>query len=264
MYRYIALVLGFIMTGVGTFNMMKEEKYVIPEGNLVFEENFDGKKLDDVKWEKCPEWERCEGDCKWDNDMSYLDGDGHLVLRAEWDEENERVKTGGVRTRNKFEFGLGYYEASIKFDNTHGLWGAFWMMCGNVGGENNFDGSKAVEIDILESIWGDHGKSQHVLHWNGYGNKHLSIDKVNYTPEIYDGEFHTFGLDRTKDAYIFYIDGVETARFTSEDVGICKVDGYMKLTVEAAQWAGAKTQRAISELPSEMVVDYVRVYRKKP
>ena len=129
MYRYIALVLGFIMTGVGTFNMMKEEKYVIPEGNLVFEENFDGNKLDGVKWEKCPEWERCEGDCKWDNDMSYLDGDGHLVLRAEWDAEKNQVKTCGVRTWQKFEFGLGYYEASIKFDNAYGVWGAFWMMC---------------------------------------------------------------------------------------------------------------------------------------
>ena len=174
--------------------------------------------------------------------MSYLDSDGHLVLRAQWDEEKGQVKSGGVRTRRKFEFGLGYYEASIKFDNAYGLWGAFWMMCGYVGDENNPDGSKAVEIDIVESIGADEGKRQHVLHWNGYGDKHKSINR----------------------AYIFYIDGTETARFTGEDVGICETEGYMKLTVEAAQWAGAKTEKAIKELPSEMTVDYVRVYREKP
>ncbi len=265
MLKAFAIVICAAMVFSGVYFGKKQEKYVIPEGNLVFEENFDGEKLDSLKWEKCPEWVRCNGDCKWDDDMSCLDGDGHLVLRAEWDEENNRVISGGVRTFRKFEFGLGYYEASIKFDNAHGLWGAFWMMCGNVSGdENNPDGSKAVEIDIVESIFADQGKSQHVLHWNGYGDKHKSIDSVNNNIDVYDGNFHKFGLWRTKDAYIFYIDDVETARFTSDDVGICAADGYLKLTVEAAEWAGAKTERAISSLPSEMVVDYVRVYREKP
>lgn len=263
MYRHIALVLCALMLGGGSF--MGKEKYVIPEGNLVFEENFDGKELDSVKWEKCPEWERCEGDCKWDNDMSYLDGDGHLVLRAEWDEENNRVKTGAVRTFRKFEFGLGYYEASIKFDTANGIWGAFWMMCGDMSGkEDDPRGEKGVEIDIFESIWADKGKGQHALHWNGYGDRHMSTGFYDIKADIYDGNFHTFGLERTKDAYIFYIDGVETSRFTSEDIGICEADGYLKLTLEAAQWAGAKSEKSINDLPGEMVVDYVRVYREKP
>lgn len=264
MLQRIALTLGAIMIISGIYSVAKKPKYVIPDGNIVFEDNFDGTKLDGTKWEKCPEWERCDGDCKWDEKMSFLDGEGHLVLRAEWDESNKRVKSGGIRTWNRFEFGLGYYEASIKFDNAHGLWGAFWMMCGNVGDENNPDGTKAVEIDIVESIWANLDKSQHALHWNGYGEKHKSLNHVNKNINVYDGEFHKFGLERTKDAYIFYIDGTETARFTSEDVGICEEDGYLKLTVEAAKWAGAKSEKAIASLPSEMIVDYVRVYREKP
>ena len=138
------------------------------------------------------------------------------------------------------------------------------MMVGDVGNTSDPTGAKGIEIDIIESIFADENKCNHALHWNGYGDKHKSINRVNYTPDIYDGEFHTFGVHRTKDAYIFYIDGAETARFTGEDVGICETEGYMKLTVEAAQWAGAKTEKAIKELPSEMTVDYVRVYREKP
>ena len=38
----------------------------------------------------------------------------------------------------------------------------------------------------------------------------------------------------------------------------------MKLSVEAADWAGAGKQASIKDLPSDMLVDYVRVYRERP
>ena len=44
----------------------------------------------------------------------------------------------------------------------------------------------------------------------------------------------------------------------------CPVDGYLKLTVEAADWAGAGKDASINALPADMVVDYVRVYKEKP
>ena len=235
----------------------------LTEGNLVFEDNFDGNKLDNSKWSRCPEEKRCEGRTIWQDDCSYLDGEGHLVLHAEWDEENKRVRSGAVRTMRKFEFGPGYYEASIKFDDTMGIWGAFWMMCGFVSREDNPSGEKAVEIDIIESIEANVGKSNHALHWDGYKEKHKSLGYTNYV-DIYDGNFHTFGLERTTDAYIFYIDGKETTRYTSDEIGICTANGYMKLSVEAADWAGAGKQASIKALPSDMLVDYVRVYRERP
>ena len=40
--------------------------------------------------------------------------------------------------------------------------------------------------------------------------------------------------------------------------------GYLKLTVEAAAWAGSGTEDAIRALPADMVADYVRVYAKNP
>ena len=38
----------------------------------------------------------------------------------------------------------------------------------------------------------------------------------------------------------------------------------MKLTVEAADWAGAGTSRSIRALPAQIVVDYVRVWDTNP
>ncbi|MBE6612935.1 MAG: glycosyl hydrolase family protein [Ruminococcaceae bacterium] len=228
--------------------------------NLLFEENFDGDTLDLSKWELCPEQIRQGPLDKWDNTMTSLDGEGHLVLRAEWDAENGRVRSGGIRSRGRFEEGYGYYEASIKFPVAPGTWGAFWMMCGNV----NF-GKGGVEVDIIESIFNDRGECNHALHWDGYGPEHKMANSGGLTDHnIYDGNFHTFGVERTPDGYVFYIDGRETWRAGADVCRPVPEKGYMKLTVEAAEWAGAGTEASIAALPAEMLVDWVRVYKKKP
>ncbi len=231
------------------------------EAHLVFSDDFDGTKLDRKKWKKCPEQLRQGPDCIWDDDMTSLDGEGHLVLRAEWDPVNKRVRSGGIRSKGKFEYGYGYYEASCKFPAAYGIWGAFWMMCGDVS-ERSLDGAGGIEIDVIESIRASQNACNHALHWGGYGDKHKSESHDMKKPDIYDGEFHTFGLERTPEEYIFYIDRVETWRTKAE--GVCPEKGYMKLTVESAKWAGAGKQEAIDALPAEMLVDKVCVWDKRP
>lgn len=230
---------------------------------LLFEDNFDGTSLDTSKWELCPEWERQGGMSFWDNDMVSLNGDGQLILHAEWDEDAGRVNAGAVRTEGMFSAAYGYYEASIRFPYAPGVWGAFWMMCGNVGSEANgsVDG---VEIDIIESIGNERGVSNSALHWDGYGNAHKSVGSGEFKYDIYDGEFHTFGLERTEEAYIFYVDGKQSWKVTADKCAPCPADGYLKLTLESAEWAGGGKPACIKALPVQMEVDYVRVYSEKP
>ncbi len=236
---------------------------VLTDPNLLFEDNFDGTEPDETKWAYCPEWERQGGMDVWDNDMAYLDGEGHLVLRAEWNETDGKLHSGAVRSDNLFEAGYAYYEASIRLPAAPGIWGAFWMMVGSVGSEENgaLDG---VEIDIIESINGNHGICNSAIHWDGYGELHQQIANEYADLAVYDGAFHTFGLERTESAYVFYIDDAEVWRVTEEMCAICPEDGYMKLTVEGAEWAGAGSAESIAALPADMVVDYVRVYKEKP
>lgn len=235
-----------------------------PVSNLLFEDNFDGTALNDDNWELCPEWDRQGAYCVWDNDMTSLDGEGHLVLRAEWDADEGRVRSGAVRTNGRFTAGYGYYEASIKFPVAPGTWGAFWMMCGNVAGESD-GAADGVEIDIIESINNEANACNHALHWDGYGDAHKQAGPGQfYDKNIYDGNFHTFALERTPDGYTFYIDDEETWHADADTCAPCPEDGYIKLTVEAAEWAGAGTDASIAALPAEMLVDYVRVYKEKP
>ncbi len=262
------------------------------EAKLLYEEGFEGTSFLGKKWGKCPEWER-QGGSVWDDDMSYLDG-GYLVLRAEWDESLDKVRCGAVRTivpnqnykSTVNKFGLGYYEALIKFpldatDNTKGpvgIWCAFWMMCGDVG---NVDGSSAdgVEIDIIESIHSENGAYNTSMNWDGYGeNKKYIASGAMYSSKIYDGEFHKIALERTEKECIFYIDGEEIWRITDGDkisgksykYYNCVEEGYMKLTIESAPWAyensGMTKEDMIAALGEgvEMLVDYVRVYDRNP
>ncbi len=238
------------------------------EAVLLFEENFDGTELDITKW--------CSGEegprypvCVWDSSMNTLDGEGHLVLRAEYDEEGGFARCGAIQTRYLWSGKLGYYEARIKLPHTPGLWGAFWIMAGDVG--NAFAGARnGVEIDVIESIGGYKGRYQFAMHWDGYGDHHQSLEMGKMTAEttgidVYDGEFHVFAVDRREDGYDFYIDGQLLRTVTPEEVGVCKMDGYMLLTIECAEWNGfGETPESIAELPTEMVVDYVRVWDRKP
>ena len=230
---------------------------------LLFEDSFDGTALDNTKWAPCPDWVRQDGLSVWDSSLVCRNGEGQLVLRAEWDEAAGRVRAGAVRTMGLFSAGYGYYEASIRFPAAPGIWGAFWMMCGDVSGEEN-GARDGVEIDIIETIANERGVSNSALHWNGYAAAHRSLNSGEYGFDIYDGRFHTFGMERTGEGYFFYVDGELAWQVSDGLCAPCPENGYMKLTLESAAWAGGGTAACRLALPAEMQVDYVRVYSTRP
>jgi len=227
------------------------------EPQMLFADEFDGLTIDGTKWEKCPEWER-QGASQWEDDNSYIEN-GNLVLKISPHSSMEKyVFTGAVRSKGLFERKYGYYEARIRFPVCQGTWGAFWLMYGS---ESTVDGSgrDGTEIDIIESIFNNEGKANSALHWDGYGEEHKSASKTYPGTGIYDGDFHTFALEWKEHEYIFFIDNAEKWRTTSG--GVCQVPLYIKLTVEASPWAG---NIDMNELPEYMIIDYVKVYDRKP
>ena len=230
---------------------------------LVFNDEFDGTELDGSKWERCPEWDR-QGKSHWDNDLSYLDGEGNLILGMDWNETTQLVDCGAVRTAGRFAYGYGYYEISARFTEHHGAWGAFWVMAGNVGSEAN-GAADGVEIDVIETIDNQNGIYNHNVHWDGYGDAHKAAPPVLLSRfDIYDGEYHTFGVLRSDKGYFFYIDGKLSGIVPAYQADPCPDDGYLKLTCEAAEWSGAGSEECIADMPAEMVVDYVRIYSSMP
>ena len=218
---------------------------------LTFEDTFEGTSLDTTKWALCPEQRRQDIGGRWSNEMTEVRG-GNLWLWAKLGEDGKPI-SGAVRSLGLFEQAYGYFECRMMFPKTTGFWGAFWMMCGNVG---KVDGSavSGVEIDIIETGECPRGGVNHAMHWDGYGEAHKSVSHVFKAPELYEG-WHTYALAWTKDEYVFYVDDKETWR-TSEP-GICNRPGYLKLTTEFGSWASPIVPEA---LPDCCRVDWVRAY----
>jgi beta-glucanase (GH16 family) len=233
------------------------------QARMVFDDDFIGSELDDTKWERCPEQWRA-GMSYWEQDMSYVDGNGNLILRMEWGgdevEDIQWVDCGAVRTLGRFHYGYGYYESSMRFTEHYGVWGAFWMMCGDLWAESAAGG---VEIDILETIDNQNGTYNHALHSN-YNSLNSLGPELLFHADLYDGEYHTVGLLRAENGYFFYIDNKLSALVPHYRYTPCPMDGYIKLTCESAVWSGGGTPECIEDLPAEMVVDYVRVWDSMP
>ena len=95
---------------------------------LVWQDEFDGDKLDATKWE-IPEYKRRDG--YWSRKAISLDGQGHLVMSVLKD--GDKYLDGCVRTRGKFQHSFGYYVARIQLQKQPGHWSAFWIMGDGVG-----------------------------------------------------------------------------------------------------------------------------------
>ncbi len=215
-----------------------EDRGITP---VVFE--FRGEEINPV-WKKCKESVRQDGSW-WADDMSKVDGEGHLVLSAKWDDSlndgEGYLRAGAVQTadlsRNPtYAPGYGYYEAKIKFPKIHKFtWGAFWQMAGDVFSIEN-GAADGIEIDIMESIGNEIGSVQPALHWDGYRESHKTLNKPLFDHNVYDGEWHIFGCQRDAEGYRFFIDDKMTAFFSTNEVEACDRGGYLLLTVEASPW----------------------------
>ncbi len=233
-----------------------------------FCDDFDGDTLDETKWETCPEWDRQGGCSHWNPANVSLDGQGNLLLKADYTEGSDLLQCGAIRTYGKFEQTYGYFEIRCKFQTKDGFWSAFWMMP-RENSDAVIGGGDGTEIDIFEQVninkaptTGKAREFDHVVHWDGYEASHRSIARRNQSGvDIYDGNFHTFAVDWSKDAYVFYIDGVLSATINASDIpgGTSAVDQYMKITLESGSWSGAASAE---DMPDYFTVDYVKAYQR--
>ncbi len=260
-----------------------ERKIDLSKFKLTFDDEFNGDRLDTNKWE-APEMPR-QGSCRWVKSLVNVhDGALHLGIRLTQDPVL-RYDCGAVRTERNydpsqamFQQRYGYFETRAKLPKNlkADYWAAFWLMCSQVRYDSISDTREAIEMDILESfpLWYKTNLSM-TFHWNGYGKKHnIAGIELAPTPELRDGEFHRYGMYWDEHCYVAFYDGREVGRtdligFGKKDAGMtpsqgpCQKPCYVKLSCEAAAWAGGDGTHWEKEMTAEdeFVVDYVRVYQ---
>jgi len=219
---------------------------------IIWQDEFNGTNLDTTKWINRHLGPR--RDAVNVKDAVSLNGKGHLII--ETSKRGDEYHTGMIGTQEKFEHTFGYWECRLQFQKQVGHWSAFWLQSPTISKTGNPQ-KYGTEIDIIEYMVARSDTVIQNLHWDGYGEEHKTTGHHTYFPGLDEG-FHTVALEWTPDEYIFYVDDRETWRTTK---AVSHRPEYAILSLEVGPWAG---DIANGNLPDSLIVDYVRVYDKKP
>lgn len=257
------LLCGVFLTARNKKNEIKAEFEIPEEYKLSFSEEFDNG-YDETVWFASKNTPRKGG--YWDEGQIFTEN-GNLIIRTEYKENGDEsgYYTGELAWENKRST-YGYYEIRCKVDNVRGAWSAFWLMPDNISNMEK-KAQDGCEIDIFESALPY--KVQNTLHYDGYKRSKKKITKLD---DMYDG-FHTYALDWKKDSLKFYYDNKLLWEVTNPEL-ISAYPVYMDISTEINGdtksgkpqanhwlWLGCgKIDNKNNSLPSDFVVDYVRVY----
>lgn len=251
----------------------------------VWRDEFQGTQLDPTKWQ-APTLGRQGNQSTW-NPRQVFVRDGMLrlgVQRIATSGTGPRFECGAVRTRidydasrTLYERRFGYFEirATLPKHLRGDHWFAFWLMSGDIR-DGQTDSRRGSEIDAIETFGAWNGRLGHAVHWGGYGPTHNAFD-IPSEPiaNLDDGRMHTYGLWWTKAGYAIYRNGRRIAWTNARGLGnkpdrpksqgASQEPGYLKLTVEAAPWAGPTPEWEPNPIAEDEVrVDYIRVYDLTP
>jgi beta-glucanase (GH16 family) len=242
------------------------------EWTKTFDDNFDGNSVDLTKW-------RIDGPNYWDRKSHWskdnvIVGNGVVRMRYEkktgYQNDNPSEKqsdyaSGFLDTYGKWVQRYGYFETRIKNPKAPGLWPAFWLMPdrgAKLGPQwtRQDTGHGGMEFDVFEMLtrWGQY-RTNIAMHWDGYDKGHKQTgSQNNYFQTDKDG-FVTVGLLWTPGLAVYYFNGKEVLRW--EDPRISNVQSNMMFTLPMGGWDNSPLDD--SQLPDELVIDYVRVWQRK-
>jgi beta-glucanase (GH16 family) len=213
-------------------------------------------------------WSYDIGDGGWGNNElqyytdsrrnSFLDGKGHLVIRAtKTVDQNSSARPIGthynsarITTLHHFSQKQGHWEARIQIDSKRGLWPAWWTL----GQDYPIVGwPQCGEVDIVE----DYGFSR--VESSIHAPKRRSgYTTSSATVKISKG-FHVYRMDWTAKNFTFFVDGVKYATIPSTASGFnFHQPMFMVLNLAVGGRVGNPPPDTL--FPIDLIVDYVRVW----
>jgi beta-glucanase (GH16 family) len=164
-----------------------------------------------------------------------------------------------MKTQNKFSFTYGRVEVRAKLPSGGGTWPAIWMLGDNI---TTLGWPNCGEIDIMEHTGNNQGITSSAIHnASGYGN----TPYVNHLDRVNDvsTNFHTYGINWTKDKIDFTVDGVVHYTYNPTNKNNrnwpFNKPQFIILNVAMGGALGGAIDTAFAE--STLEIDYVRVYQ---
>ncbi len=264
----IFLVLVVVFTGCKTPSKniyIQKESIPKQDWKVIWQDDFDGSKLDTTKWTRVPvgksDWNRH----MTDNPTCYNMKDSKLYLRGIVNPDTVKdprpFLTGGIYTKGKFAFQYGKVEIHAKLECAQGAWPAMWMLA-----EQKKYGAypRNGEVDIMEHLNFDDIIYQTT---HSYYTLKLKQDKKpphHGTAKIDISKFNTFGLEWYPDRLVFTLNGEVTfvyPKVEGVDPSQWPYDQPFYLLIDqqlGGSWVGKVNP---DDLPVQMIVDWVKVYQ---
>ena len=237
---------------------------------LLWNDEFDGTTLDTTKWIYWLTGARRDAV----NTPTAVSVGGGVATIATYTSGGTHY-TGMISTETKLTTAYGYLEARIKYNDSPGMWSAFWMQSPTMGNPLGDPQTAGTEIDICEHRTVDgsgadiDGKIVGNIHWDGYGASHRSVGYDSGNLGL-GGSYHVYGLEWSPTQQKFYIDGV--LRWTVNDASNSPVSQRTEFLILSSEvddtsttWAGAIPAGGYGSLlttTTKMQVDYVRFYKR--
>jgi beta-glucanase (GH16 family) len=168
-----------------------------------------------------------------------------------------------LQTKGHFEQKYGRMEARIQVpDGGTGLWPAFWMMGGDF---DRVGWPRCGEVDIMENVGKEPDQVHGTLHGPGYSGDSPLTGTYTLPGHAHVGAgFHVFAAEWEPGVIRFYIDDTLYETWTAKQISGKRwaFDHPFYLLLDLAvggNWPGPPDEHTV--FPSQMLVDYVRVYR---
>jgi beta-glucanase (GH16 family) len=223
-------------------------------------------------------WGSSAAPCSTVNPNAYVGTDGYLHIVAE--QPSAGVYTSArLKTEGLFSFQYGRIEARIQVPESQGMWPAFWLLGDNI---VTNPWPACGEADVMEHIDGSNtpfggpgtgtAPGYDWIAGSVHGGLSASAEAslgTDYPSSASNGfsaaSWHTYGMIWTKGQIQYYVDSptnIYATDSTSNVSGAWPFDqGPMFVILNLAvggTWPGSPN--AATVFPSQMLVDYVRIY----
>lgn len=246
----------------------KQSDPVIKEKELLWFDEFNGEELDESKWEimlgdgsQYDLWKWGNNEEQYYTKKNISIENGKLRIKAVAEEiQGYNFSSARIRSLNKGDFKYGRFEASIRMDNTPGLWHAFWMLPT----EPSEGWPLSGEIDVMEYVGNSPNQILNYVHFADVQETHQSI---GYSTDItQDNNFHVYAVDWNENEIIWYRDSIETFRLERTNDAISSTwpfdaKFHMLLNTAIGGNLGGNFDQDLLQTPRYMEVEYVRVYK---
>lgn len=241
---------------------------------LVWQDEFEGDVIDPSNWTyDIGGWGWGNGEAQYytDRPENARVENGLLVIEARQERfEDSYYTSARLITQGLQSFKYGRIEARMKVPEGAGLWPAFWML-GNDFERNPadpFDSNwpHVGEVDIMEYVGREPDLIMGTVHGPGYSGAG-GLGRWNRQEYAIADDFHTYAIEWDEEGIRWFYDGELYYTLTPQLVGnrewVFDKEFFLLLNLAVGgQFAGAIGLD--TKFPTNLYVDYVRVYQRVP